>query len=116
MSIASEEYPLLVKSIYCLWNVIYCLFSVSVKFLFTLLAEIALVSDIVECVGDCRMCLFIACEEYLFLFSVLVKLLFTLLAGIVLLSEIVGCVGDCGMLSVACVEWMLLVECCLLLV
>ena len=72
MSIASEEYPLLVKSIYCLWNVIYCLFSVSVKFLFTLLAEIALVSDIVDCVGDCGMWrrllnVFFASEEYLLL-------------------------------------------------
>ena len=47
---------LLVKSIYCLWNVVYCLFKVSVHFLFTLLAEIALVSEIVECVGDCLVC------------------------------------------------------------
>ena len=44
------------------------MFSVSVNFLFSLLAEIALVSEIVECLGV--------------LFSV---------------WEIVKCVGDCGM-------------------
>ena len=33
------------------------LFSVSVEFLFPLLAEIVFVSKIVECVGDCEMSL-----------------------------------------------------------
>ena len=78
MFFAGEEYLLLVEY--------YCLFSVSVHFLFTLLAEIALVSEIVECVGDCGMC-----------------------RRLCSVSEIVEW---CSLL----VKYMLLVECCLLLV
>ena len=51
-------------------------------------------SKIVECVGDCRMCLLLV-ECCLCLFSVSVEFLFTLLAEIALVSEIVECVGNC---------------------
>ena len=116
---------LLVKSIYCLWNIVYCLFNVSVHFLFTLLAEIALVSEIVECVGDCGMCRRLCSVSEIVewclllvksicclwnvaycLFNVSVDFCLPSSLGWYLcrrlwnLSEIVECVGDCGMLSI----------------
>ena len=46
----------IVECVYCLLNVMCCLFNVSVKFLFTFLTEIVLVLEIVECVRDCVLC------------------------------------------------------------